>query len=112
MQAGQFASVVFPSPAWTADSDAAAAASLASSVVVVCGVAPRAGSVADAAVRPAAFLLHWHFAAPGADVLAPAFAGASDALVPVWSRACPAVAGICGPGSDRPCLAEPADRAA
>src|SRR5260370_5724321 len=100
----------FPSAASAADSGAAAAASPASSVVVVCGVAPFAGSVAGGAVRPAAFLLHWHFAALRAGGLALVFAGASDVLVPVWSRACPAVACISGRDWDCPCSAEPADR--
>ena len=99
----------FPSAAWAADSGAAAAASPVSSVVVVCGVAPFAGSVAGGAVRPAAFLPHWHFAALGAGGLALVFAGASDALVPAWSRACPAVACISGRAWDCPCSAEPAD---
>ena len=93
-----------------ADSGAAAAASPASFVVVVCGVAPFAGSVAGGAVRPAAFLLHWNFGALGAGGLALVFAGASDALVPVWSRACPAVGCISGRDWDCPCSAEPADR--
>src|SRR5229473_3371314 len=86
------------------------AAAPASSVVVVCGVALFAGSVAGGAVRPAAFLLHCHFAAPGAGGLALVFAAASDALVPVWSRVCPAVACISGRAWNCRCSPEPADR--
>ena len=77
--------------------DAAAAVSAAFAVVVARGVAAAAVSVAGAVALPAVFLLHWHFAGPGAGGLAPVFAVASEAAGSGCYRASVAVAGIFGP---------------
>src|SRR5580700_1775312 len=79
---------------------AATVVSAAAAVVVARGVAVAAVSVAGAAALPAVFLLHWHFAGPGAGGLAPVFAVASGLAGSGCYRASVAVAGIFGPAWD------------
>ena len=89
---------------------AAAVVSAAAAVVVARGVAVAAVPVAGAVAPPVVFLLHWHFAGPGAGGLAPVFAVASGAAGSGCHRASAAAAGISGPAWDCQCWAERASR--
>src|SRR5260370_7591907 len=85
---------------------AVVAVSAGSAVVVVRGVVRDAASVAGGAALLVVSWLHLNFVEPDADVLVPVFAGVSDVLAPVWSRACPAAAGTSDRAWGCPCLEE------
>lgn len=90
-------------PQWTATW---AAVWSATSAAARCVFAPSAGSVAGAAVLPAASLRHWRFVVLDAGAPVPASVGVSGDPAPVSDRACPAVAGISDPAWRFPYLEE------